>query len=69
MSGHRCSAKSLHMIEGIQGDEDKGIGELEGMMHKEDKKNKHIDEFGLSLNVLADNDTSNTIRIKGNCQG
>jgi len=32
MFGHRCSANSLHVIKGIEGEEDEGIRELEGMM-------------------------------------
>lgn len=31
--------------------------------------NSQINELGLSLNALTDNDTYNTIWIKGNCQG
>jgi len=67
MPGHRCNAKILHMIEGIDGEEDEGIGELEGMMQEEDKENNQIDEFGLSLNALTYNDTYNIIKIKWIC--
>jgi hypothetical protein len=55
------------MIEGIDGEEDEGIGELEGMMQEEDKENNQIDEFGLSLNALTYNDTYNIIKIKWIC--
>jgi hypothetical protein len=65
MPGHRCNSKGLHMIEGVEGGEDEEIGEFEDNMQWTDQ----IDEYGLSLNALADNDTYNTIRIKGNCQG
>jgi len=67
MPGHRCNAKILHMIEGIDGEEDEGIGELEGMIQEEDKENNQIDEFGLSLNALTYNDTYNIIKIKWIC--
>ena len=43
--------------------------EFEDTMQGEVKGNEQVDEYGLSLNALADNDTYNTIRIKGNCQG
>jgi hypothetical protein len=32
MPGHKCSANSLHVIKGIEGEKDEGIRELEGMM-------------------------------------
>ena len=67
--GHRCSPKGLHMIEGIEEEEEEEIKELEDTMQDECKERRSIDEFGLSLNALAENDTYNTIRIKGNCQG
>jgi len=67
--GHKCSTKSLHMIEGVEEEEDEEVKELEDTMQDECKERRPIDEFGLSLNVLAENDTYNTIRIKGNCQG
>jgi len=68
MSRHRCNAKSLHMIEGVEGEEDERIGEFEDNVQGEDKGNDQVDEYGISLNALADSDTYNTIRIKGNCQ-
>jgi hypothetical protein len=52
----------------IKGVEDKGIKELEGAVQDECKEISPIDEFGLSLNALIENDTYNTIRIKGNCR-
>jgi len=69
MSGHRCNAKGLHMIEGIEEEENEGMMELEGTMQDGDKEINMINEFGLSLNSLADSGTYNTIRIKGDCQG
>jgi hypothetical protein len=59
--GHRCSAKGLHMIEGVEEEEDEGIKELEDTMQDECKEMRPIDEFGLSLNALAENDTYNNI--------
>jgi hypothetical protein len=67
--GHRCSPKGLHMIEGIEEEEEEEIKELEDTMQDECKERRLIDEFGLSLNALAENDAYNTIKIKGNCQG
>jgi hypothetical protein len=67
--GHKCSTKGLHMIEGVEEEEDEGIKELEGTVQNECKEMSPIDEFGLSLNALAENDTYNTIRIKGNYRG
>ena len=69
MSRHKCNAKSLHMIEGVEGEDDERIGEFGDNVQGEDKGNDQVDEYGMSLNVLADSDTYNTIRIKGNCQG
>jgi hypothetical protein len=57
------------MIEGVEGEEDEGMGEFGDNVQGEDKGNDQVDEYGMSLNVLAYNDTYNTIRIKGNCQG
>jgi hypothetical protein len=34
--------------------------ELEGTLQDQDKESNKIDEFGLSLNVLAKSDTYNT---------
>jgi hypothetical protein len=69
MPGHRCNAKSLHMIEGVEGEEDEGMREFGDNVQGVDKENDQVDEYGMSLNALADSDTYNTIRIKGNCQG
>ncbi|XP_073267365.1 uncharacterized protein [Populus alba] len=65
---HRCSTKGLHMIEGVKEEEDEEVKELDDTMQDECKERRSIDEFGLSLNALVENDTYNTIRIKGNCQ-
>lgn len=59
MPGHICNAKGLHMIQGIEEEENKGIMELEGTLQDQDKESNK-DEFGLSLNVLAKSDTYNT---------
>ena len=67
--GHRCNAKSLHMIEGIEEEEEGEVKEFNETVPEECTERRPIDEFGLSLNALAENDTYNTIRIKGNCQG
>ena len=67
--GHRCSAKGLHMIEGVEEEKHEGIKELEGTVQDERKETSEIDEFGLSLNALTENDTYNTIKINGNCRG
>ncbi|XP_011047148.1 PREDICTED: uncharacterized protein LOC105141587 [Populus euphratica] len=56
------------MIKGVEEEEEEEIKELEDTIQDECKERSSIDEFGLSLNALAENDTYNTIRIKGNCQ-
>ncbi|XP_073268339.1 uncharacterized protein [Populus alba] len=68
-SGHRCNTKGLHMIEGVEEEDDKEVKEFNDTLQEECTERRPIDEFGLSLNALAKNDTYNTIRIKGNCQG
>ena len=57
------------MIEGIEEEEEGEIKEFNETLPEECTERRPIDEFGLSLNALAENDTYNTIRIKGNCQG
>ena len=57
------------MIEGVEGKEAEGMGEFEDNVQGEDKGNDQVDEYGMSLNALADNNTYNTIKIKENCQG
>jgi hypothetical protein len=57
------------MIEGVEGEEDEGMREFGDNVQGVDKENDQVDEYGMSLNALADSDTYNTIRIKGNCQG
>jgi len=57
------------MIEVVEEEEDEEVRELDETIQDECKERRLIDEFGLSLNALVENDTYNTIRIKGNCQG
>jgi hypothetical protein len=57
------------MIEGVEEEEDEGIKELEGIVQDECNEMSEIDEFGLLLNALTENDTYNTIRINVNCRG
>ena len=67
MPGHKCIVKGLHMIEGREEEEfmDAAIGNNSTEMAPDSK----IEEYGLSLNALADNYAHNTIRIKGSYQG
>ena len=57
------------MIEGVEEEEEGEIKEFNETLQEECIERRPIDEFGLSLNALVENDTYNTIRIKGNCQG
>jgi len=46
MSGHKCNAKGLHMIEGIEEEENEGMMELEETMQDGDKEINKIMNLG-----------------------
>jgi hypothetical protein len=67
MPGHKCIAKGLNMIEGQE--EEEFMDAATGNNSAELAPDSKIEEYGLSLNALADNYAHNTIRIRGSYQG
>ena len=67
MPGHKCIVKGLHMIEGHE--EEEFLDVATENITKELTPDNKIEEYGLSLNALADNYANNTIRIRCSYQG
>jgi len=66
MPGHKCIVKGLHMIEGRE--EEEFMDATTGNNSTEMAPDSKIEEYGLSLNALADNYAHNTIQIRGSYQ-
>ena len=66
MPGHKCIAKGLHMMEGQE--EEEFMDATSGNNSTDIAPDSKIEEYGLSLNALADNYAHNTIRIRGSYQ-
>jgi hypothetical protein len=66
---HQCDAKGLHMIEGNEDECEEFMDAEVGNTTGNIEKNSKIEEYSLSLNVLADNYAHhNTIKIIGSYQ-
>jgi hypothetical protein len=67
MPGHECMVKGLHMIEGRE--EEEFMDAATRNNSTEMAPDSKIEEYGLSLNALADNYAHNTKQIRGSYQG
>lgn len=67
--GHQCNQKGIRMIKGNDGDEKEFVEAKEWGNNGINIEEEGIKECDLSLNVLAESYTHNTIEIKGSYYG
>jgi hypothetical protein len=65
MPSHQCLVKGLNMIEGNKNVKEGSLYDEVKNVIEDTIENRKVEEFGLSLNALADIYAYNTIRIRG----
>lgn len=64
MSRHKFSLKGIHKKEGIENDREGFVDVDEGIKNGAPAEEGKIDEYGMSLNALAETCAHNKIRIR-----